>query len=212
MTLYVSALHLDAHACRQLRITDGYSLHRVVYSLYDDVRSEQQKQGSVPSGIQWVDKGGDSRGRKILMMADRPPHEPQAGCLETRLLSDSFLSHSCYRFSVCLNPTRRHAQTGKQSAITGRAAILSWFCQRAEGWGFNVDPRQVQVESINVLKMNMSPERIITLQQATVSGRLTVSHTENFRKSFMQGIGRARAFGCGLLQIVPQLEYQFFDE
>lgn len=51
MTHYISALRLDAHACRQLKITDGYSLHRVVYSLFDDVRSDEQKQGSVASGI-----------------------------------------------------------------------------------------------------------------------------------------------------------------
>lgn len=122
MTLYISALSLDAHAHRQLNITDHYSLHRVVYSLFEDVRSEQQKHGSVSSGIQWVDKGGDIRGRKILIMADRPPCEPRAGKLETKILSDTFLSYPHYRFSVCLNPTRRNKQTGKQVPVTARYA------------------------------------------------------------------------------------------
>lgn len=57
MTLYASVLRLDRAAVKALRVTDLYSLHRVVYGLFEDVRSEAQKQASEPSGIQWVDKG-----------------------------------------------------------------------------------------------------------------------------------------------------------
>lgn len=211
MTLYISALSLDAHAHRQLNITDHYSLHRVVYSLFEDVRSEQQKHGSVSSGIQWVDKGGDIRGRKILIMADRPPCEPRAGKLETKILSDTFLSYPHYRFSVCLNPTRRNKQTGKQVPVIGRDAIAAWFCQRAASWGFEVCPAHIQTENVNVVQMRLSGEKTITLQQATLSGQMTVKQQAIFEKSFKQGIGRARAFGCGLLQIVPLSEPDFFN-
>lgn len=211
MTLYISVLNLDPKAYRRLNITDNYSLHRVVYSLFDDVRSEQQKQRSVASGIQWVDKGGDMRGRKILIMANRPPREPQAGELETKILSESFLTHPYYRFSICLNPTRRNKKTGKQIPILGREAIGAWFYQRAASWGFEVRRDQLQTENINVQQMKLAAGKIITLQQATLSGRLTVTHPEIFKNSFMQGIGRGRAFGCGLLQIVPLTEFTFFD-
>jgi CRISPR system Cascade subunit CasE len=211
MTLYISALNLDARAHRRLNITDNYSLHRVVYSLFDDVRSEQQKQRSVASGIQWVDKGGDRRGRRILIMADRAPGEPEAGELDTKILSETFLTHPYYRFSICLNPTRRNKHTGKQIPVIGREAICAWFCQRAAGWGFDVQPGQVQTESINVQQMKIAAGKIITLHQATLSGRLTVTHPEIFKNSFMHGIGRGRAFGCGLLQIVPLPEITFFE-
>ena len=40
MSLVASVLHLDRRAVQALRITDPYSLHRVVYGLYPDVRDE----------------------------------------------------------------------------------------------------------------------------------------------------------------------------
>ena len=38
---------------------------------------------------------------------------------------------------------------------------------------------------------------------ATLKGELRVTDLDYFRQSFLQGIGRGRAFGFGLLQIVP---------
>ena len=58
MALFASVLRLDRAASHALKITDTYSLHRVVYSLFDDVRSEEEKHACISSGIQWVDKGG----------------------------------------------------------------------------------------------------------------------------------------------------------
>lgn len=43
MSLIASVLYLDREAIKALRVTDPYSLHRVVYSLYPDVRSETDK-------------------------------------------------------------------------------------------------------------------------------------------------------------------------
>ncbi|WP_058914445.1 type I-E CRISPR-associated protein Cas6/Cse3/CasE [Entomohabitans teleogrylli] len=211
MTHYISVLRLDVSACRQLNITDGYSLHRVVYGLFDDIRSDEQKQSSVISGIQWVDKGGDARGRRVLILSNRPPKEPNVGELETRTLPEGFLSSHHYRFTVCLNPTRRDRGTHKLIPILGRDAIGAWFCQRASGWGFHVDPLQVQVDAIKVMRFDAGAQKNVTLQQATLSGRLTVVDLRLFKRSFMSGIGRGRAFGCGLLQIVPLPETVFFD-
>jgi len=211
MTLYISALRLDARACRHLKITDGYSLHRVVYSLFNDVRSDEQKQHSAASGFQWADKGGDSLGRRLILLSDRPPVSPEMGELETRILPEGFLKHSHYRFTVCLNPTLRNKQTGKLTPVRGREAISAWFCSRAEKWGFRVEPQHIQVDSINVLRFTAGDKKTVTLQQATVSGRLTVTQAEHFQHAFTRGIGRGRAFGCGLLQITPLPELPFFN-
>ena len=53
MSLIASVLHLDRRAVKALRITDPYSLHRVVYSLYPDVRSDTDKSRSRASGSCW---------------------------------------------------------------------------------------------------------------------------------------------------------------
>lgn len=58
MNMIASVLHLDRKAVKVLRITDPYSLHRVVYSLYEDARDAGQKNISQTSGILFADQGG----------------------------------------------------------------------------------------------------------------------------------------------------------
>lgn len=211
MNLYLSALRLDRQACHRLKIKDCYSLHRVVYDLFDDIRTAQEKRQDISSGIQWVDKGGDYHYRQLLILSDRLPRQTDVGELETKPLPPQFISYPHYRFCVCMNPTRRNNQTRRLEAVRGREAIADWFCRRTEQWGFQVEPRQLQVDGVQVLQFDAGENKSITLQQATLQGRLTVTQPDVFAQSFRQGIGRARTFGCGLLQIVPLIEPNFFD-
>lgn len=211
--LYASALHLDRTAVKALKITDMYSLHRVVYSLFPDVRSEHEKQSHIQSGIVYADQGGDFHGRKVLMVSDRQPAthvDGQYGEVISKLIADSFLSYPRYRFKVQVNPVRKEKQTGKRVAVTGRADIAQWFLHRAStSWGFDVDPQTLQIDTIDVQQFNDKEGRKITLGKAHIQGMLTVSDQQQFRNSFKNGIGKGRAFGCGLLQIVPVIDNPF---
>ena len=213
MNMIASVLHLDRAAIQALKVTDPYSLHRVVYGLYPDVRDEAAKAGSTASGILWADQGGDMRGRKILLLANREP-APQAqgghGEVQSRPIADGFLQHQRYRFKVIINPTKRENQSGKLVPVKGREAVAAWFAERAQSsWGFSPVPEHVQVDRIEVLQFKGKAQRPLTLAQAHISGELQVLDRAQFQKSFTQGIGRGRAFGCGLLQIVPVLDSLF---
>ena len=211
--LYASALHLDRTAVKALKITDMYSLHRVVYSLFPDVRSDHEKQSHIQSGIVYADQGGDFHGRKVLIVSDRQPAthlDGQYGEVISKPIADSFLSYSRYRFKVQVNPVRKEKQTGKRVAVTGRADIAQWFLHRAStSWGFDVDPQTLQIDTIDVQQFNDKEGRKITLGKAHIQGMLTVSDQQQFRNSFKNGIGKGRAFGCGLLQIVPVIDNPF---
>ncbi len=211
MNLYASVLRLDRADIRTLKVTDIYSLHRVVYSLFDDVRSESQKRASFPSGIQWVDKGGDHIARRILILSDRKPHAVTDLNLESKQIPSGFLTHHYYRFDVTICPTKRDSINHKLLPIKGREAIATWFVERASTtWGFNVDARYLQVDNVNVVSFKAQDQHLITQQQATLQGSLSVIDPLKFQRSFCQGIGRARGFGCGLLQIVPIAEQLLF--
>lgn len=213
MSLTASVLHLDRAAMQALKVTDPYSLHRVVYGLYPDVRDKAAKAGSTASGILWADQGGDVRGRKILLLANRKPAQQTQGGhgeVQSRPIADGFLQHQRYRFKVIINPTKRENQSGKLVPVKGREAVAAWFAERGPtSWGFSVTPEHLQVERIEVLQFKDKAQRPVTLAQAHISGQLHVSDRAQFQKSFAQGIGRGRAFGCGLLQIVPFLDNPF---
>jgi len=213
MNMIASVLHLDRKAVRALRITDPYSLHRVVYSLYDDVRDEQQKTTSQTSGILFADQGGDFSGRRILLLADRPPADRidgQHGQVQSKPIPDDFLNHACYRFKVIVNPTRRDSASRKLLPVKGREGIGQWFIERAaQSWGFAVTPEYMQVDNIDVQRFNDKHQNPVTICQAHIQGQLRIADREKFRHSFQHGIGRARTFGCGLLQIVPFIDNPF---
>lgn len=213
MSLIASVLHLDRKAVQALKINDAYALHKAVYSLFTDVRSTSEKQQSKPSGFLYADQGGDYKSRKILLLSDRQPQEQindLYGEVQSKAISPEFLQHNQYRFKVVVNPTRRDSASRKLIPVKGRPAIADWFAARAEqSWGFKLQRPQLQIDSINVLQFKDKQQRAITLTQAQVQGVLVVTDQQQFIESFSQGIGRGRAFGCGLLQIVPILDSPF---
>jgi CRISPR system Cascade subunit CasE len=213
MKMIASVLELSRQDIKALRITDPYSLHRMVYSLYDDIRSDAEKQSSVSSGILYADQGGDYKSRKILLLANRQPHTKIDGLygeVRSKDIPMDFLYHTKYRFKVIVNSTKRDSKTKKLIAVRGCEAIAEWFMTKApKSWGFDVIPETLQIDSVNVLQFKAKQDRTITMGQAHVQGVLQVLDLELFTKSFTHGIGRGRSYGCGLLQIVPLIENPF---
>lgn len=86
---------------------------------------------------------------------------------------------------------------------------LDWFLQRAAGedapWGFTVGDRStpsvrlVGREHISFRKYREGPW--VTLDTATFEGILRVTDVSRFREVLLGGLGRAKAYGCGLLTV-----------
>ena len=115
---------------------------------------------------------------------------------------DSFLQNNFYGFELTLNPTKREKITGKTIPIRGKDNLLSWFTNKAPTHGFEIVGESLRVQSVGVQRFEKEGS-VCTHGTATFIGKLKVTNREIFIKSFKQGIGRAKAFGFGLLQIVP---------
>lgn len=201
--MIASMLVLTSADAIALKITDTYSIHRIVYDLFDDIRSKAEKCASVPSGILYVDKGGEYGGREILVLSNRVPNKPSYGTLKSQSIPETLLTHGRYRFEVMLNPTRRDSKTGKTIGVHGYEAIVQWFIDKAPtSWGFAANSDSLRVEDMHVKKFNKSQGQV-TMASATLIGELEVIDLDKFISSFRNGIGRGRAFGFGLLQIIP---------
>lgn len=210
--MIASELILSREDAINLKLTDAYSVHRIVYDLFEDIRSDAEKKSSVPSGILFVDKGIKSDKRIILILSNRHPKKPSRGTLNTQSVSDAFLAYGRYRFQVVLNPTKREKSSGKTVAIIGREAIRDWFIANAsEKWGFQVRPETFIVETCQSQRFKKANHQV-TQSTATFTGELYVTNRELFIDSFRRGVGRGRAFGFGLLQIVPMASQQLHSE
>lgn len=197
--MIASVLKLKRADCKALRLEDAYSVHRAVYSLFP-------KRDGETRDFLFADKGGDWSCRQILILSERRPELPAFGEISSREIPDSYLTWDCYGFEVVLNPTRRNGPSKKTMPVKGAENLHNWFIQKAPLLGFEVDAKSLQVGQVGVKKFSTLTEGkkvVQTYGSATFTGKLKVIDREAFIHSFKHGVGRAKGFGFGLLQVVP---------
>jgi len=194
--MFASLWRLSIQDLARMRVKDAYGVHRVVYDLFDPARAGADDS----SGILYADRGIKKGWREILIVSDRGPRQTPCGRLETRDIPEKLLSFPAYRFEITINPVKRDSASGKLMPLRTREAVGEWFAHKAPSWGF--EPADLEVQSMDVAQFEKKGQRV-TLGQATLTGILRVRDAARFAHSFTRGIGRGKAFGCGLLQIIP---------
>jgi CRISPR system Cascade subunit CasE len=196
--MIASILTLSRFDCKTLKITDPYSVHRVIYSLFPKVDGLERD-------FLFADKGGSFNERKILILSKRPPLQPEYGTIESKDIPESFLSRDIYGFEIRLNPVKREKTGGKIFPIRGRENLLEWFCSKSESWGFTTCRESLQIQSSGIQSFEKQ-DGMVTQNMAAFIGKLKVSDRPRFIRSFEEGIGRGKSFGFGLLELLPLRE------
>ncbi len=196
---FISLLTLSPADCVWQQVKDAYSCHRVVCHLFG--LQGLQKVGSESSGVQWRLIDGSSQGVRLLILSNRRPVEPEFGALEVKEVPENLLQGSLYRFNVRVNPTRR-LRNGKLQALTKEQEIAEWFVRKAAAAGFETEICRLAITGKRVEYFPKGSGHV-TMVQVDLSGTLKVTDSTKFSETFFRGFGRGRAFGCGLMQIVP---------
>lgn len=129
---YLSLLTLSPIDLAWNRVTDPYSLHRIICGLFG--LGGVEKKGSAPSGIQWRLAEGHRDQTRVLILSKVPPSTPMFGNLETKELPDGFLDSRYYRFYVRVNPSIFHHVSRNVEPVRGDENIIQWFADRAPRW------------------------------------------------------------------------------
>ncbi|MCZ1012130.1 type I-E CRISPR-associated protein Cas6/Cse3/CasE [Streptomyces lydicus] len=122
------------------------------------------------------------------------------------------------RFRLTANPTRATVRPGGQrshrTALTTVAEQIQWLTDRAPGAGFTVPAQgtgpgaaQLTVVSSHTLSFKRTPDARpgarVHIHAVTYEGHLDISDPSAFRHTLTHGMGRAKAYGCGLLTLAP---------
>lgn len=190
--MIASVLRLNRSDCKALKITDAYSIHRVVYDLFP---GEQRD-------FLYADKGGNFNERTILILSENEPKKPELGAVTIKIVPKNFLESEYFVFQVVLNPTKREKASGKTVAILGRDNLHQWVIKKAATHGFEIEAESLEVRHIGVQAFPCDG-KTITHNSATFIGKLKVIDKVKFEESFRKGVGRAKGFGFGLMQIAP---------
>jgi CRISPR system Cascade subunit CasE len=126
---------------------------------------------------------------------------------------EPFLSHlgagQRWRFRLHANPV--YTTDGKRYAHVTAEQQKQWLSTRAERNGFSfykiitaeggVDAMQIIHRNILKFRKRPSDKTYVTLSVATYEGELIVDDAELLRRALSCGIGKAKAYGCGLLTL-----------
>lgn len=200
--MYISVLRLSRDDIQQIAIGnqgifDAYTIHKLVYSLFP-------KENENTRSFLYADKGGDFRGKQILILSKNEPIIPQIGSVESRTVPETFLEQDFYGFEILMNPVRCDSKTHKKIPIRGndKEALRSWFLEKADVNGFEVIKESLTVGNTSVLQFSKDKQKVV-LGKASFKGRLKVTDREKFIKAFENGLGKGKAYGFGLFQIIP---------
>jgi CRISPR system Cascade subunit CasE len=124
-----------------------------------------------------------------------------------------------WAFRLTANPVhsirRTAAEPTKVTAHIGRRHQADWLLKRQESAGFAVigkspeqrlhaelDQHELVVHDQRQLEFTKAGQRQpVTLVTATFDGRLQITDPDAFRRTLTHGLGKAKAYGCGLMTL-----------
>ena len=129
----------------------------------------------------------------------------EGDCGETRnyqRVLDSLENGKKYRFRLCANPVYSlKDEAGKRGKVVPHVTVRqqeAWLEAKCAKSGFSLDEAAlVQRE----LKKFTRQGKYVTLHTAVYEGILTVRQADVFKGTLVQGVGRAKSYGCGLLTL-----------
>ena len=120
-----------------------------------------------------------------------------------------------WHFEVIVNPVISKSQgpgkRGKRVPLASADSQLQWLIRRSEENGFSlatndstgaVDARVIGRDTLNFQHGERKDTRSrVNIRSVRIEGTLEVTNAEKLRAALTNGIGRGRAYGCGLLTL-----------
>ena len=206
---YLTQIRVDyERAVRCLHIKDSYDWHQRVWQAF------QGRDGARREFLSRVDETEESY--RLLIVSPEPPTRPDwcpADCFQTKPIPEEFFAAGRFRFSLLANPTRKvrrekdgqRTKNGRRVPIVQREELIAWLARKGLAGGFAVGEPET-LRTIPRRREYFERKGVHGVHHAVeFQGVLTVIDATVFRRTFTTGIGSAKAFGFGLLAIVPAI-------
>jgi len=222
--MYFSRITLDPTTVRQkqllsLALTDAYREHQQMWALFaDDPDASRDFLFRRETGQEWP---------RYFLVSERVPQQGDTPWqIETKPYRPEFRTGMRLGFSLRCNPVVSRVVNGKksrcdvvmdakkqmnfQSLPPGQrpalnqlvqAAGIEWLHTRSEQNGFSFDAESVRVDGYTQHRFTGKGRREIRISTFDMIGVMQVSDGDLLKKALFQGIGPAKAFGCGLLLV-----------
>jgi CRISPR system Cascade subunit CasE len=125
-----------------------------------------------------------------------------------------------WRFRLAANPVRALAREGARGQVSPHVSVdhqVAWLRSRASGWGFSLVERSAGDSPVSVTNRHTAAfSRLIesadgsrargrvAITSCDFGGFLHVEDPEALRRALTAGMGKAKAYGCGLMTLAPR--------
>ena len=114
----------------------------------------------------------------------------------------------CFRFRLRGNPTHSVStekdMRGKVLAHVTTEQQRGWLMKKAQNNGFGLSEGEFDIVETRLLRfLRAEKNKPVEINTAIFEGRLEVTDADLFSRALTQGIGRAKAYGCGLITVMP---------
>lgn len=124
------------------------------------------------------------------------------GTVETKSFDNIYNSiekSKKYFFKLRAHPVKK--SQGKEIPLKDSREKIEWLTAQADKYGFRVET--MAITDTNVVCFKHREGHKVTLTTMVVEGILCVEDVDTFKKAVVEGLGRKKTFGYGLLSIVP---------
>ncbi len=203
---------------KQTMWSDGYVAHHILWDLFPndgdkkrDFLFHKDEQGGIP---------------QFLLVSETEPVETGGVSVISKTYSPQLVKGQQLAFSLVANPVVSRKVEGKknsvkhdvwmdakkqakESGINGGSIVQAcenasklWLIHQGERCGFHLVEKDVMVDGyIQNRFYKGKKSKPIRYSSIHYEGVLTITDTGKFIKMLYSGIGRSRAFGCGLMLI-----------
>lgn len=209
--MYLSRVAIDSRNRKKIRdLSHLGAYHNWVESCF-----EEEFKDNVRSRKLW--RIDELNGQKYLLVVSEKKPDLEflekygiTGSAETKQY-DHFLASieqgKCYRFRVALNPVVSLSQgigkRGRTVPLISAEQQLHYLESRAERAGFSLIPDEYQIMDRGWEELRKHGQKTIQLCRVTYEGVLKVTDKNAFYHTLTNGIGKKKAYGFGLLTVIP---------
>lgn len=191
--------HRDAVADRE----DTHRLHRRLMLLApDDLGDNARSQ----AGLLFRVEEADGETKVVVQTRTRPDvHRMPVGygqidTFDITPLLERLTAGVTVEYRIVVNPTKRLASADKIQLLKGEAAD-EWWEEKAAANGLDLDDFDAEALPDAIGKKGPDPKRWIRHVLRRFDGTATITDAEAVREALLGGIGRAKAYGAGLLSL-----------
>lgn len=207
--MYLSRVELDTSKKQtQVALVSPNKFHGAIENAFDYAKENRTR------NLWRIDK---LNGKMYLLLVskDKPDLTNFARQFGKKLLSyetkeygrfiDKLSNETVWQFRLIANPTKcvkKEKGRGKRVAHITPEHQTQWLIKQAQKYGFHVDEKRVQVKESKWLMFNKQGKHMVRALAVTYEGKLEITDGDKFRIALVDGIGREKAYGMGLLTIV----------